>query len=61
MARKVHQSAHFLQQAPLRLAVSVCLDDTLVSLSPSGWVIGSSKNLGMQHSLYRLRTNIVNA
>ena len=52
MARKVHQFAHFLQQAPLRLDVNLCLDDTLVSLSPSGWLIGSSKNFGVQHSLY---------
>lgn len=61
LEREVHQHARFLGQAPLRLEANGWLDGALCEPSPDGWVLGSSKPLGVSRARQLLQERIVDA
>jgi len=61
LEREVHQSARFLEKAPLRLEANGWMDGALSWPAPDGWITGTHKPLGVRHCLHLLRACIVDA
>ena len=61
LEREVHQCARFQGKAPLRLEANGWMNSVLSSPSPTGWVMGSSQGLGVEHALQLVLDHIVDA
>ena len=61
LEREVHQSARFLDMAPLRLEANGWMDGGLFHPAPDGWLTGTNKPLGVYRCLHLLRACIVDA